>query len=103
DFTHTASIACALAQSLPLTSPISPLRGGLLATLHTHTRTRSHTHAPAHTHTHTHTRYHTLGGVWEGGGGDGGGRGCAWGRGGGRSVWLEDTNTNAATTMTKYV
>ena len=56
DFAHRASLTCALAHSLPLTSPISPLsaRPRLLATAHTHTRTRSHTHASAHTHTHTH-------------------------------------------------
>src|SRR4029434_10020485 len=57
DFTHRASLTCALAHSLPLTSPISPLSAQprLLATAHTRTRTRSHTHAPAHTHTPTHT------------------------------------------------
>src|SRR4029434_10580686 len=51
DFVHRASLTCALAHSLPLTSPISPVsaRPRLLATAHTHTRTCSH----AHTHTHT--------------------------------------------------
>src|SRR4029434_6337160 len=54
-FAHRASLTCALAHSLPLTSPISPLsaRLRLFATAHPHTRTRSHTHASAHTHTHT--------------------------------------------------
>src|SRR4029434_545643 len=61
DFAHRASLTCALAHSLPLTSPISPLsaRASLLAPAHTHTRTRSHTHAPAHTHTHTRAHTHT--------------------------------------------
>src|SRR4029434_1079509 len=63
DFAHRASLTCALAHSLPLISPISPLsaRPRLLATAHTHTRTRSHTHASAHTPTHppTHTHTHT--------------------------------------------
>src|SRR4029434_5969336 len=92
DFTHRASLTCALAHTLPLTSPISPLsaRPRLLATAHTHTRTRSHTHAPTHTTRHTPhppppppphqhpTRTSTGRGVgfflWGCGGGGGGGR-----------------------------
>src|SRR4029434_1036791 len=55
DFAHRASLTCALAHSLPLTSPISPssARARLLATAHTHPSIHPLLiHLFKHTHTH---------------------------------------------------